>query len=85
MKTIWVVQYNDGTADVFDEDQGPPSWPYVDAFEAKERIAELADCLVKSGKIIKNQSNRIVELEYSLKCDKCSNNQKLQYYEKTKN
>ena len=41
MKTIWVVQYNDGTADVFDEDQGPPSWPYVDAFEAKQRIAEL--------------------------------------------
>ena len=41
MKKIYVVKYNNQEADVYDEDQGPPSWPYVDAFEAEQHIAEL--------------------------------------------
>ena len=41
MKTIWVIQYNDGTADVFDSEQGAPALPYIDAFEVQNRIAEL--------------------------------------------
>ena len=45
MKTIWVIQYNDGTADVFDSEQGAPALPYNDAFEVQERIAELEKAL----------------------------------------
>jgi len=41
MKTIWVVQYNNGTADVYDSEQGAPALPYIDAFEVQNRIAEL--------------------------------------------
>ena len=41
MKKIFVLRYNNWTADVWDEDQGAPSWPYVDAFEAEKRITEL--------------------------------------------
>ena len=41
MKKIWVVQYNDGTADVWDEEQGPPSWPYIDAFDVENALKEL--------------------------------------------
>lgn len=41
MKKIWVLRYNDGTADVWDEEKGPPSWPYVDAFAADDAIKEL--------------------------------------------
>ena len=43
MKKIWVVQYNDGTADVFDVEHPTPAYPYVDAFEADERIEALRD------------------------------------------
>ena len=45
MKTIWVVQYNDGTADVFDSEQGAPALPYIDAFEVQNRITELEGAL----------------------------------------
>jgi hypothetical protein len=41
MKTIWLVRYNNGQADVFDEEQSAPAWPYIDAFEAEARIKEL--------------------------------------------
>ena len=41
MRKIWVLRYNNGTADVWDEDQGPPSWPYIDAFDVEEEIKEL--------------------------------------------
>ncbi len=45
MKTIWVVQYNDGTADVFNSEQGAPALPYIDAFEVQNRITELEGAL----------------------------------------
>ena len=41
MKKIWVLRYNDGTADVWDEEKGPPSWPYVDAFDVEGALKEL--------------------------------------------
>ena len=41
MKKIWVVQYNDGTANVYDSEQEAPALPYIDAFEVQNRIAEL--------------------------------------------
>ena len=41
MKKIWVVQYGDGTADVYETPQPPPAYPYVDAFEFYARIDEL--------------------------------------------
>jgi len=47
MKTIWVVQYNDGTADVFNSEQGAPALPYIDAFEVQNRIAELKKRIVQ--------------------------------------
>ena len=47
MKKIWVVQYNDGASDVWNEETPGPAWPYVDAFEAEDTInalrAELAE------------------------------------------
>lgn len=47
MKTIWVVQYKDGSADVYDTETSAPAWPYVDAFDAEDEIkalrAELAE------------------------------------------
>jgi len=43
MKKIWVCQYNNGEADVWETDQGPPSYPYVDAFESEEKIKSLQD------------------------------------------
>jgi len=49
MKKIWVVQYNDGTADIVDDDPDvnfvAPSWPYVDAFEAETEIKRLRNVL----------------------------------------
>lgn len=41
MKKIWVLRYNDGTADVWDEEKSPPSWPYVDAFDVEGALKEL--------------------------------------------
>ena len=47
MKKIWVCQYNNGDADVYDTETPAPAWPYVDAFEAEDTInalrAELAE------------------------------------------
>ena len=40
MKKIWLLRYNDGTADVWDEDHGPPSWPYIDAFDVEDALKE---------------------------------------------
>lgn len=48
MKTIWVVQYNDGTSDVWNEEKPGPAWPYVDAFEAEDAIKELRAELAES-------------------------------------
>ena len=47
MKKIWVIQYEDGTADVYDTPQPPPAYPYVDAFECEERLAEIQTVLDK--------------------------------------
>ena len=41
MKKIWVLRYNDGSADVWDEEKGPPSWPYIDAFDVEDALKEL--------------------------------------------
>ena len=48
MKKIWVVQYNDGTSDVWNEEKPGPAWPYVDAFEAEDAIKELRAELAES-------------------------------------
>jgi hypothetical protein len=45
MKKIWVVQYVDGTADVYDEEKPSPAWPYVDAFDAEVEIKRLRNAL----------------------------------------
>ena len=41
MKKIWVTRYNDGSADVWDEEKGPPSWPYIDAFDVENNLKNL--------------------------------------------
>lgn len=41
MKKIWVVQYNDGTSDVFDTETPSPAWPYVDAFDVQDETSKL--------------------------------------------
>ena len=40
MKKIWLLRYNNGTADVWDEEKGPPSWPYIDAFDVEDALKE---------------------------------------------
>ena len=67
MKTIWVVQYRDGTADVFDSEQGAPALPYIDAYEVQERIAELEAQLVDANKTIKALSRNASILDVSKK------------------
>lgn len=51
MKTVWLVRYNNGQADVFDEEQPAPAWPYVDAFESEETIKELEDEITEVKKM----------------------------------
>ena len=52
MKKIWVVQYNNGDADIYDTEQVAPAYPYVDAFEAEARIKELKKEIKKLKSII---------------------------------
>ena len=66
MKTIWVVQYNDGTADVFDSEQGAPALPYIDAFEVQNRIGELEEAVNATYSVQTKQAERITELEKAL-------------------
>ena len=48
MKKIWVCQYNNGDADVYDTETPAPAWPYVDAFEAEDTINALRADLAES-------------------------------------
>lgn len=41
LKTIWVIQYKDGTADVWDTEKPAPVWPYVDAFDVQDETSKL--------------------------------------------
>lgn len=43
MKKIWVLEFIDGTAEVYHEPQSAPAWPYVCEFDVKREIAALRE------------------------------------------
>ncbi len=68
MKKIWIIQYNDGTADVYDTEQSGPAYPYVDAFQYDELKKENAALRAEVDALRKLCGEALLAIRFATPC-----------------